>query len=153
MEERFEIQAEAERPWQADLCQFFTRDKVAKLCLRQVAFPKNLLTVRLLEPAAGQGAFFLPLLPRLVQACRRQKKSFDLLQPVIRAYEIDPRIAIGLREQCAATLKKLGVNRAHADSIARAWIMKRPRRRHRGRGDRLPDKGCNGPAICMSSHS
>ena len=64
-------------PWQVDFCQFFTRDKVAELCLRQVTFPKNLLTVRLLEPAAGQGAFFLPLLPRLVQAgtMRRDAKK------------------------------------------------------------------------------
>lgn len=78
MEGRIDVRAEAQRPWQADLCQFFTRNKVAELCLRQIEFPKNFLTMRLLEPAAGQGAFFLPLLPSLVQACRQQKKSFDL---------------------------------------------------------------------------
>jgi adenine-specific DNA-methyltransferase len=122
MDGRVDIQTEVERPWQADLCQFFTRDKVAELCLRQIAFPKNLLTMRLLEPAAGQGAFFLPLLPRLVRACREQKKCFDLLRPVIRAYEIDPRVAVVLRAQCVATLVELGVNAAQAQGIARAWI-------------------------------
>jgi adenine-specific DNA-methyltransferase len=86
MEGKVEARLDAERPWQADLCQFFTRDKVVELCLRHVAFPENLLTMRLLEPAAGQGAFFLPLLPRLVEACRTQKKTLDLLRPVIRAY-------------------------------------------------------------------
>jgi len=55
MEGKVEARLEAERPWQADLCQFFTRDKVVELCLRHVAFPENLLTMRLLEPAAGQG--------------------------------------------------------------------------------------------------
>ena len=49
MEGKVEARLEAERPWQADLCQFFTRDKVVELCLRHVAFPENLLTMRLLQ--------------------------------------------------------------------------------------------------------
>jgi hypothetical protein len=125
MEGRIEIQADAERPWQVDRCQFFTRDKVAELCLRQLTFPKNLLTVKLLEPAAGLGAFFLPLLPLLVRACRQQEKSFDLLRPIVSAYEIDIRVAAILREQCAAKLEQLGVSAAEANSIARIWINNR----------------------------
>jgi hypothetical protein len=97
MEGKVDVPLETERPWQADLCQFFTRKKVAELCLEHVVFPKNLLSTRLLEPAAGQGAFFLPLLPRLVRSCRRQQKSFDVLRLIIRAYEIDARVAITLR--------------------------------------------------------
>ncbi|MCK1463147.1 N-6 DNA methylase [Bradyrhizobium sp. 2] len=135
MEGKVEARLEAERPWQADLCQFFTRDKVAELCLRHVAFPENFLTMRLLEPAAGQGAFFLPLLPRLVEACRTQKKTMDLLRPVIRAYEIDGAVAADLRRQCAATLEELDVPRAKAVQIAQSWIRNedfleaRPRKR------------------------
>jgi hypothetical protein len=135
MEGKVEARLEAERPWQADLCQFFTRDKVAELCLRHVAFPENFLTMRLLEPAAGQGAFFLPLLPRLVEACRTQKKTMDLLRPVIRAYEIDGEVAADLRRQCAATLEELDVPRAKAVEIAQSWIRSedfleaRPRKR------------------------
>jgi type I restriction-modification system DNA methylase subunit len=72
MEERVDFPLDTERPWQADLCQFFTRENVAELCLEHVQLPKNLLSMRLLEPAAGQGAFFLPLLGRLVRSCRRQ---------------------------------------------------------------------------------
>jgi adenine-specific DNA-methyltransferase len=135
MEGKVEARLEAERPWQADLCQFFTRDKVVELCLRHVAFPENLLTMRLLEPAAGQGAFFLPLLPRLVEACRTQKKTMDLLRPVIRAYEIDGEVATNLRRQCATTLEELDVPRAKAVEIAQCWIRNedfleaRPRKR------------------------
>jgi adenine-specific DNA-methyltransferase len=135
MEGKVEARLEAERPWQADLCQFFTRDKVAQLCLRHVAFPENLLTMRLLEPAAGQGAFFLPLLPRLVEACRTQKKTIDLLRPVIRAYEIDGEVAADLRRQCVATLEELDVPRAKAAEIAQSWVRNedfleaRPRKR------------------------
>jgi adenine-specific DNA-methyltransferase len=64
MEGRVDIPLDTGRPWQAELCQFFTRENVAELCLRHVTFPKILLSMRLLEPAAGQGAFFLPLLAR-----------------------------------------------------------------------------------------
>src|SRR5690348_18237491 len=99
MEGQVNVPLDVERPWQADLCQFFTRDKVAELCLAQIAFPKNLLSMKFLEPAAGQGAFFLPLLPRLVRSCRRQRKSFDVLLPLIRAYEIDPEVAAALQLQ------------------------------------------------------
>src|SRR5262245_21439287 len=110
------------RPWQADLCQFFTRENVAELCLRHVTFPKNLLSMRLLEPAAGQGAFFLPLLARLVRSCRRQKKSFDVLRPIVRAYEIDAQVATTLRSQTETTLAALGVDGPTARRIARYWI-------------------------------
>jgi adenine-specific DNA-methyltransferase len=116
---RVGVSLESERPWQADLCQFFTRDKVAELCLRQVAFPKNLLSMKLLEPAAGQGAFFLPLVPRLVRSCRQQKESFDSLLPVIRAFEIDGQVATELRVQTATMLERFGVERAKTRSETR----------------------------------
>jgi adenine-specific DNA-methyltransferase len=122
MEGRVDIPLDTERPWQADLCQFFTREKVAELCLRHVTLPKNLLAMRLLEPAAGQGAFLLPLLARLVRSCRRQKKSFDALRPIIRAYEIDAQVAITLRLQIQTTLAALGIDKPTARHIARDWI-------------------------------
>jgi adenine-specific DNA-methyltransferase len=122
MEARVHGRVEPERPWQADLCQFFTRDKVAELCLRNVAFPKNLLSMRLLEPAAGQGAFLLPLLSGLIEACCEQKTSCDRLLPVVRAYEIDPVVAAALRERCVGALEKLGVVKSKASHIARTWV-------------------------------
>ena len=122
MEGRVDIPLDSGRPWQADLCQFFTRENVAELCLRHVTFPNDLLSMRLLEPAAGQGAFFLPLVARLVRSCWRQKKSFDVLRPVIRAYEIDAQVAITLRVQTETTLEALGVDGPTTRDIARDWI-------------------------------
>lgn len=113
---------ETQRPWQADLCQFFTREKIAGLCLRQVGFPKNPLSTRLLDPAAGQGAFFLPLLERLVRACQRQKETFDVLRPIIRAYEIDARVAVTLHSRTETTLIELGIDAPTAHRIANDWI-------------------------------
>ncbi len=122
MEGRADGHAWPERPWQADLCQFFTRDKVAELCLRHVAFPKDLLSMRLLEPAAGEGAFLLPVLSRLSEALYKQKKSFDRFFPVVRAYEIDPQLAGALRDRCAGLLAQHGVAASTAKAIARTWI-------------------------------
>jgi adenine-specific DNA-methyltransferase len=104
MEGRVDLRPDIGRPWQADLCQFFRRENVAELCLRHVTFPKNLLLMRLLEPAAGRGAFFLPLVARLVRSCRRQEESFDVLRPIIRAYEIDAQLAATLRLETQTTL-------------------------------------------------
>jgi hypothetical protein len=122
MEGRVDLPLDAERPWQADLCQFFTRETVAELCLGYIKLPDNLLTIRLLEPAAGQGAFFLPLLGRLVRSCRRQQLGFDVLRPLIRAYEIDARVAGSLRVQTEAALEALGVDGPMARRVTRDWI-------------------------------
>lgn len=122
MEGRVDSDVATDRPWQAGLCQFFTRDKVATLCLRHISFPEDPLALRLLEPAAGQGAFILPLLRALVEACCKQGKSYDQLCPVIRAYEIDPDVAATLRDRCAEELNELGVAEPTARGIARAWI-------------------------------
>lgn len=113
---------DVERPWQGDLCQFFTREQVARFCLRQVTLPQNLLSIRLLEPAAGHGAFLLPLISRLVKACRDQNRSDDSLRPVVRAYEVDPAVAATLRVRCQKELCRHGVKPAKAKDIARSWI-------------------------------
>src|SRR6185437_11167517 len=118
------VQKTDRRPWQGDLCQFFTREQVARFCLRQVALPQNLLSLRLLEPAAGQGAFLLPLIPKLVRVCRDQNRSYDVLRTVIRAYEVDPVVAAALQTRCEMELRRHGVKTAKARAIARSWIRR-----------------------------
>jgi hypothetical protein len=110
------------RPWQGDLCQFFTRDAVARYCLQQLSWPSNLLGMKVLEPAAGHGAFFLPLVPKLVSACLEQRQPYDALRKVIRAYEIDAKVAASLEENCGRELRKCGVPNSKANEIARYWV-------------------------------
>jgi adenine-specific DNA-methyltransferase len=110
------------QPWQRDLCQFFTRDEIARFCLRQVPFPRDILSIRLLEPAAGHGAFILPLIARLVAAARSRPLSYDVLLPVLRAYEVDPVVASSLRQRCIEELETNGVDKPNARRIARHWI-------------------------------
>jgi adenine-specific DNA-methyltransferase len=115
--------ASTDRPWQGDLCQFFTREEVARICLRQLRLPRDLLSLRLLEPSAGHGAFIIPLVPRLVRACRLRRQSCDAIQPVIRAFEIDPVVAASLRRKCATELRKQGLAPKQARRLVRCWIQ------------------------------
>ena len=123
MEGYFVDRAATDRPWQGDLCQYFTREEVARVCLRQLSLPRNLLSLRLLEPAAGHGAFIIPLIPRLVRACRSRRRAYTALRPVIRAFEIDPVVAASLRRKCIAELHKQGVAPEQARRLVRCWIQ------------------------------
>ena len=111
-----------DRPWQGKLCQFFTRADVAHVCMRQLDLPRDLLSIRLLEPAAGQGAFILPLIPRLVRQCVKSGQSLEALLPTIRAFEIDPVVAASLKQKCTDELREVGVGEAVARAIVRAWV-------------------------------
>ena len=122
MEGQFLGSDNAERPWQGDLCQFFTRESVARYCLRQLTLPANILSLRLLEPAAGHGAFLVPLISKLARACRAQKRSYATLSKCIRAYEIDPFVAASLREKCTDSLCENGVPTEIAKRVARYWV-------------------------------
>jgi adenine-specific DNA-methyltransferase len=122
MEGSLPVQHEGTRPWQGDLCQFFTRESVARYCLRQLALPANILSLRLLEPAAGHGAFFIPLISKLASACRAQRRSYAALSKCIRAYEIDPVVAASLQKKCTDALCENGVSSAIAKKLARYWV-------------------------------
>src|SRR5436190_1299313 len=84
VEEYVEDSAGIDRPWQGELCQFFTRADVARLCLQRIDLPRNLSFIRLLEPAAGQGAFILPLIQRLVRNHLKLGKPPEALADNIR---------------------------------------------------------------------
>lgn len=81
--------------------------------------------MRLLEPAAGQGAFILPLIPKLVRQCIKHHISPDALRPIVRAFEIDPILAASLRRKCAAALHASGLREFIATRVARSWIKNR----------------------------
>ncbi|MEY9136473.1 adenine-specific DNA-methyltransferase [Bradyrhizobium diazoefficiens] len=114
--------AGVDRPWQGDLCQFFTRADIARLCLQRLDLPRNLSSIRLLEPAAGQGAFILPLIPRLVRHNRKLRQPAEALADNIRAFEIDPIVAAALRQRCASALHEAGIDKDSARKIVRAWV-------------------------------
>lgn len=110
-------------PWQADHCQYFTRDFIARFCLERLSFPRDLTSIRYLEPAAGRGAFVCPLIPRLVNACRRHDEPLHRLRTVLTACEVDPKVAEELRGACATILKKCDVGLRDRELLLSSWIL------------------------------
>lgn len=110
--------------WQGKLCQFFTRDEIARYCLGQLSFPPTLLNMRLLEPAAGRGAFILPLIERLAKTGSAKRNTHEQLHEMIRAYEVDKHVADRLRANCKSALEVAGFEPKTATSLVKAWVVR-----------------------------
>jgi len=103
----------------------YTRPWVVELLLDLAGYaaPRNLVDARAVEPSAGEGAFLLPMVARLLAACRAQQRPWLDCRDSVRAYDID---AVALR-QCRRKLHHLlattGVGRADADVLLQAWLV------------------------------
>lgn len=108
-------------------CGVYTKPDVVGRILDAVGWRsnKNLSKMRLLEPAAGDGAFVVEAARRLVAACVRYRVELKIsfLADRIRAYELHPREAQQARAKVIDALRKSGVHRRTAEACARAWIL------------------------------
>lgn len=108
-------------------CGIYTKPEVVKRILDAVGWRSNtnLSESRLLEPAAGDGAFVVEAARRLVTSCIRL--GIELKSPTlsgrIRAFELHPREAARARSRVIDTLRKLGVHHHTAKACAKAWIV------------------------------
>jgi len=108
-------------------CGVYTKPDIVARILDAVGWrsSKNLSKMRLLEPAAGDGAFVVEAARRLVAACVRYrvKLRISFLVDRIRAYELHPGEAQRARTRVIDALRKSGVHRLTAEACARAWIL------------------------------
>lgn len=83
----------------------------------------DLSKARLLEPAAGDGAFVVEAARRLVTALRARKDevSYEILAERITAFEIEPRIIAVLRANVVTALVDEGVGSGVAARLASHW--------------------------------
>ena len=84
----------------------------------------NLADARLLEPSAGDGAFLVEAVTRLVASFRRHSISLriETLRERVLAYELVPAEANKARARIIAAMKASGVHHATAHACARAWV-------------------------------
>ena len=84
----------------------------------------DLSTLRLLEPAAGNGEFVVQAGERLVASCRARgiEPTIRQLRPRITAFELHAGAASEARRRVVASLQALGVQRKTAAACAGAWI-------------------------------
>ena len=108
------------------LCGVYTRPRLVKRLLDRVGWIRDadLAKARLLEPSAGDGAFLVEAVRRLVGSFVRRglRLHIEALRDRVLAYELVPREANKARTRIVAEMKALGVHHATARACARAWV-------------------------------
>ena len=84
----------------------------------------DLSSLRLLEPAAGDGEFVVQAATRLVTSLRARgaDPTIRRLRRRISAYELHPRAASAARDRVRVALREIGVHHRTASACATAWI-------------------------------
>lgn len=102
----------------------YTRRWVVELLLDLAGYrPENNLADRVaIEPAAGDGAFLVPMVERLVESCRRLNRPLSDCEGSLRAYEIDDASATRARALVRGVLAGHGTTDRLAGSLADSWI-------------------------------
>lgn len=83
---------------------------------------ENLVDRRAVEPAAGEGAFLVPMAERLIDACRRMNRELTDCAKSLIAFELDSVSAARARDALTRALEARAVPRAQALALARGWV-------------------------------
>lgn len=109
-----------------DWCVFTTPDVVSK-ALDAIGWTSNmnLAACRLVEPAAGDGAFVVEAVRRLLASCAEYDTTptWTTLCRALRCYEIEPVIARSLKANVETLLIGEGVHSALARRLTAAWCL------------------------------
>ena len=107
-------------------CAVYTQPSVARRILDAVGWTEDvdLSEMKLLEPAAGDGAFVKEAAARLVNSFLNHDKPLTAktLQPRIAAFELIAREASKARRGVRQLLERSGVPPPEASGIARSWV-------------------------------
>ena len=85
----------------------------------------NLVDSLGIEPAAGDGAFFGPMIERLVQSCKRLGRSLSECQNSLLAYELDENSSARAHAAAQDILIHHGATNHLAKRLANAWVQNR----------------------------
>ena len=108
------------------LCGVYTKPVLVERLLDRVGWTRtaDLANARLLEPGAGDGAFLVEAVTRLVASLLRRGVRLDIgsLRNRILAYELVPAEADKARARIVAAMRSLGVHHATALACGRTWV-------------------------------
>ncbi len=74
------------------------------------------------EPAAGDGAFLVPMVRRLLASVTARGQSLSGARESLRAYELDASAAARAMRLLVAELRNHGVRSDEASKLARGWV-------------------------------
>lgn len=102
----------------------FTKRWVVELVLNLAGFvdDKDLVSSRAVEPAAGEGAFLIPMAERVIASCRRQGRPDRDCRESLLAFELDPSTAEAARVAVHLALIAMNVSAADASLLSTSWI-------------------------------
>lgn len=103
----------------------YTRAWVVELMLDLAGYAasRNLVDARAVEPSVGQGAFLLPMVARLLDSCRTQRRPWLDCRDSLRAYDVDAAALGQCRRNVQMLLRESGVGDQDAEMLLNAWLV------------------------------
>lgn len=101
-----------------------TKPHIVELILNLVGYvpERSLASLRLLEPAAGTGAFLVPAIRRLLSSARREALKPSELDKAITAYDVDPTHVDATRSAVRKVLLEHDVPGKTANRLVEHWV-------------------------------
>lgn len=102
----------------------YTKRWVVELLLDLAGYTidRNLVEAVAVEPAAGDGAFLVPMVERLATCCQRLGRDIAACSDSLIAYELEETSAAKAREVISSTLVRNGTSLALAEQLAQMWV-------------------------------
>jgi adenine-specific DNA-methyltransferase len=111
-------------PLQEKIGAVYTKPWVVELILNLAGYTpeKNLVDRLAIEPAAGNGAFLVPMARRLATSCQQLNRPIADMATSLLAYELDEISAASARSAVTSALAEQGIAFEEAMSLADGWI-------------------------------
>ncbi len=102
----------------------YTKEWVAQFILDLAGYSEdqNLVDSIAVEPAAGEGAFLVPMVRRLISSCRRQNRPLSECAASLIAFELDEASADSARAAVVRFLRSQSADESLAQSLANSWV-------------------------------
>ena len=103
----------------------YTKPWVVDLILDLVGYrpEADLAVLMAVEPAAGEGAFLVSMVRRLLASLQIHGRTIDEAKRALLAYELDSKASAGARDLVVDELIRAGVARHEAEETAAHWIV------------------------------
>lgn len=82
----------------------------------------DLMSVRLLEPSCGHGAFLVPAVRRLFQTFRHSDGRLSDLRKAITAFDVDPGHVVRTKQALIKEICSFGYREREAASLVDGWV-------------------------------
>lgn len=102
----------------------YTKSWVVELILDLAGYRTDIdLTSKLaVEPAAGDGAFLLPMVDRLLESAEKHGKALTECKNALVAFELDETSSQAARESLYEFLRSKGVSSKEAQALSNSWV-------------------------------